>query len=68
MRYCLADIAKAEALGIKSAFHKKSASGRKIVVNELELMRLGDDISKVAIKLGGDLLTLQQVKKQLNNT
>ena len=65
MRYCLADIPKAKAHGIRSAYHKKNAAGDKIVVNELELMRLDDNISKAAIKLGGELLTLRQVKEQI---
>ena len=65
MKYCLADILKAEAHGIKSAYHKKNAAGDKIVVNELELMRLDDSISKAAIKLGGELLSLAQVREQM---
>ncbi len=68
MRYCLATIKKAEAYGIEPAFHKKSQDGKCIAVNELELSRIDSDISIAASRLGGVLLTLDEILVEMNNS
>lgn len=61
MKYAIIDAAKAEEYGIKASHHRSSDAGKKIVVNENELLMLGkrlgmDKNLDVVEMLGGDTL------------
>lgn len=71
MKYSIIDTNKGEKVGFQPILHRLLKNGEKMVVNENELRRIGEDIELVAINLGGTLLTygemLKEVNKLINN-
>lgn len=65
MKYAIVNVQSAELKGIKHSRHKKSADKRYMIVNENELKLYGNP-DEVATELGGELVDIDSIKKQIN--
>lgn len=65
MRYSIINRQKGEERGFSVLTHQLLSKGEKMVVNENELATIGQDIASVATELGGELMTLAQVKNYI---
>lgn len=61
MLYSVIDTKKGENAGFASAAHILLKDGGKMIVNENELRKAGDDIVSAARELGGGILTHSEV-------
>lgn len=68
MKYAIIDTEKGESVGFKPLLHRLLQDGEKMLVNEKELKRIGDDIDVVAQNLGGETLTYSEMINLLNTT
>ncbi len=71
MLYAVVDTARAEEMGFPRLTHTILEEGKKMILNENELLKVGDDIQSVAEILGGVVYTLGEViniykKKQIS--
>lgn len=71
MFYAVVDTARAEEAGFPRLTHTILEEGKKMILNENELLKVGDDIQSVAESLGGVVYTLGEViniykKKQIS--
>lgn len=69
MRYAIIDVKCGENVGFLKEAHLMVDGGRKMVVNENELLDFGD-VDEVAASMGGTLMGIGEVKeeiKRLNN-
>lgn len=66
MRYAIVETEKAMAKGLKAKWHRVNNTGRKMVANENELMKIESDPSMAASMLGGTLMELDELKVELN--
>lgn len=65
MKYSIVNTDAAEIRGIKREYHNVNAKKDKMVVNENELRKVDENISKAAALLGGDILTYPQLCEQV---
>lgn len=65
MRYSIIDRQKGEEHGFPILTHQVLSSGEKMVVNENELATIGQEVKSAAAELGGELMTLSQVKNYI---
>ncbi len=61
MFYAVVDTARAEEAGFPRLTHTILEEGKKMILNENELLKVGDDIQSVAESLGGVVYTLGEV-------
>lgn len=65
MMYSIIDTSKGEQHGLLPHLHNTVLNGTKMVVNENELRLVNSDIEAAAAYLGGTLLTLGEVKNEM---
>ncbi len=66
MRYTIAQTELAKAAGLEPKYHNTNKTGELMVVNEEELADINSDVQEAAASLGGELLTLEELKNQTN--
>lgn len=66
MRYAIVDTQKAETKRLQAKYHRTNNTGRKMAVNENELLKVNDNPEDAARQLGGELQELQQFQVELN--
>lgn len=66
MLYSIIDTVKGKNAGINPHLHQTTLNGSKVVVNENELRMVDSDIQVAAASLDGVLLTLAELKNELN--
>jgi hypothetical protein len=68
MKYSVVKSSIAERHGVKLAYHNLSADKTRVVVNENELRRVNTDIEKAASMMGGEVLSLEELKSYILNS
>ncbi len=68
MLYSIIDTQKGEIAGFSPVAHVLIQNGEKMIVNENELRMIDDNIEYAAQTLGGEILTLAEVKNIKNKT
>ena len=63
MKYAVVNIALAEKEGFVTILHREI--GDKMVLNENELAKIGDDIDEVARMLGGVTMTYKELQEYI---
>lgn len=66
MLYSIIDRKKGEEHGFQPLTHHLLYKGEKMIVNENELRKLGEDINSVAEMLGGSVLTHSELQNKKN--
>ena len=67
MRYTIVLTSVAEKRGFTQPAHTTIEGGSKMVLNENELLLIGDDVEKVASELGGHIMTHSEVINFIKN-
>lgn len=66
MRYAIVDTAKAVYKGLNVKLHRTNNIGKRMIVNENELLKINSDASEAAKQLGGVLLEHEQLEVEIN--
>lgn len=67
MKYTIVPKENAEAAGFSALTHRVVNNGTEMVLNENELLRIGNDVQEIAQSLGGELMSYAQTVNYINN-
>ena len=66
MKYSIIKTNKGEEFGLRPILHRLLADGKKMIVNERELLRINPDIATAAAQLGGSVLSFAELQQEIN--
>lgn len=67
MKYTIVPKENAEAAGFSALTHRLVNEESEMILNENELLRIGNDVEEIAQSLGGELMSYSQAMHYINN-